>query len=360
MKEGSLVTDHVNKFNSIISRFISIDIGFEDEVMELLLLLLLLSWGDSWSGKMTTISSLTACAKLMFEGNLVVAGGQKRGTLYMVAVSNSEAYAIEEVGASTLNEKVIMIQDVVFNESALYKDELEKSSNSEKQSDDISSKEESADDVETITSIIRRSTIITFLHGDLKEDIYMAHPKSFPTNGKENAVCNLKRSLYELKQAPMKWYEGNSFYNQSTTPGNDGLCGNHTSSRQSVFETTVDGLMSDLSIATPKINGFFAATTAPVIGTNTSTAYAIAQCAISITRDDCRNCLQVAYANIRVCAADVTDGRGVDSGCFMRRFKQQGSHYRRCCWCDHLANTYTFVVSSMKEKNNTRKYELSI
>lgn len=68
MKEGSLVTDHVNKFNSIISRFISIDIGFEDEVMELLLLLLLLSWGDSWSGKMTTISSLTACAKLMFEG----------------------------------------------------------------------------------------------------------------------------------------------------------------------------------------------------------------------------------------------------------------------------------------------------
>ncbi|CAI9271951.1 unnamed protein product [Lactuca saligna] len=76
--------------------------------------------------------------------------------------------------------------------------------------------------------------------------------------------------------------------------------------------------MSDLSIATPKINGFFAAATAPVIGTNTSTAYAIAQCAISITHDDCRNCLQVAYANTRVCTADVTDGRGVDSGCFMR------------------------------------------
>ncbi|CAH1436884.1 unnamed protein product [Lactuca virosa] len=116
----------------------------------------------------------------------------------------------------------------------------------------------------------------------------------------------------------IRQYEGNSFYNQSTAPGNDGLCGNHTSSRQSVFETTVDGLMSDLSIATPKINGFFAAATTPVIGTNTSTAYAIAQCAISITRDDCRNCLQVAYANTRVCAADVTDGRSVDSGCFMR------------------------------------------
>ncbi|KAI3722987.1 hypothetical protein L2E82_34243 [Cichorium intybus] len=113
-------------------------------------------------------------------------------------------------------------------------------------------------------------------------------------------------------------YESNSFYDQTTLPGNVGLCGNRTSSRQSVFETAVDGLMSNLSIATPKINGFFAAATAQVNGTNTSTAYAIAQCAITVTRDGCRDCLKVAYANIKSCASDVTDGRGVDSGCFMR------------------------------------------
>ncbi|KAK1410560.1 hypothetical protein QVD17_37097 [Tagetes erecta] len=113
-------------------------------------------------------------------------------------------------------------------------------------------------------------------------------------------------------------YEANSFYTQTTLPGNVGLCGNRTSSRQDVFATVVDGLLSNLSIATPRINGFFAAVTAPVVGTNTSTAYAIAQCAITLTPDGCKSCLQVAYANIRSCTTDVTDGRGVDSGCFMR------------------------------------------
>ncbi|KAF5769138.1 putative protein kinase RLK-Pelle-DLSV family [Helianthus annuus] len=113
-------------------------------------------------------------------------------------------------------------------------------------------------------------------------------------------------------------YEGNSFYEQTTLPGNVGLCGNRTSSRQDVFETAVDGLLFNLSIATPKINGFYAAITAPVVGANTSIAYAIAQCAETVTPDGCKNCLQVAYANIKSCATDVTDGRAVDSGCFMR------------------------------------------
>ncbi|KAJ0656351.1 putative non-specific serine/threonine protein kinase [Helianthus annuus] len=110
----------------------------------------------------------------------------------------------------------------------------------------------------------------------------------------------------------------NSFYEQTTLPGNVGLCGNRTSSRQDVFETAVDGLLFNLSIATPKINGFYAAITAPVVGANTSIAYAIAQCAETVTPDGCKNCLQVAYANIKSCATDVTDGRAVDSGCFMR------------------------------------------
>ncbi|MFS7954769.1 putative non-specific serine/threonine protein kinase [Helianthus anomalus] len=115
------------------------------------------------------------------------------------------------------------------------------------------------------------------------------------------------------------WYESNSFFDQTTLPGNQGLCGNRTSSRQSAFETAVSGLLSNLSIATPKINGFYAAATAPVNGTsNTTTAYAIAQCAESVTPNGCRSCMKVAFNNIRSCATDVTDGRAVDSGCFMR------------------------------------------
>ena len=42
----------------------------------------------------------------------------------------------------------------------------------------------------------------TFLHGDLKEEIYMEQPKGFAAAGQDNLVCRLKKSLYGLKQAP--------------------------------------------------------------------------------------------------------------------------------------------------------------
>ena len=38
-----------------------------------------------------------------------------------------------------------------------------------------------------------------FLHGDLDEEIYMSQPMGFKTAGKENLICKLKKSLYELK-----------------------------------------------------------------------------------------------------------------------------------------------------------------
>lgn len=38
MKEGGLVTDHFNEFNSILSRLMLVEIIVKDEVMELLLL----------------------------------------------------------------------------------------------------------------------------------------------------------------------------------------------------------------------------------------------------------------------------------------------------------------------------------
>jgi hypothetical protein len=40
-----------------------------------------------------------------------------------------------------------------------------------------------------------------FLHGDLKEEIYIKQPKVFTAKDKEQLVCQLKKSLYELKQA---------------------------------------------------------------------------------------------------------------------------------------------------------------
>ncbi|GKC97752.1 putative RNA-directed DNA polymerase, partial [Tanacetum coccineum] len=62
MNEGASITDHVNKFNSILSRLMSVDIKFDDEVQALLLLS---SLPESWS---STITAWTDRADGMTEG----------------------------------------------------------------------------------------------------------------------------------------------------------------------------------------------------------------------------------------------------------------------------------------------------
>jgi hypothetical protein len=45
----------------------------------------------------------------------------------------------------------------------------------------------------------------SFLHGDLKEEIYMEQPPGYVQND-SSLVCHLKKSLYGLKKAPRAWY----------------------------------------------------------------------------------------------------------------------------------------------------------
>ena len=45
-----------------------------------------------------------------------------------------------------------------------------------------------------------------FLHGDLKERIYMKPPPRLFSSRTSN-VCKLRRSLYGLKQAPRAWFD---------------------------------------------------------------------------------------------------------------------------------------------------------
>ena len=46
-----------------------------------------------------------------------------------------------------------------------------------------------------------------FLHGNIDEKIPMEQPEGFKTKGKEDHVCLLKKSLYDLKQTPRQWYK---------------------------------------------------------------------------------------------------------------------------------------------------------
>lgn len=47
----------------------------------------------------------------------------------------------------------------------------------------------------------------TFLHRELKEEIYMDQPDGFVVPSQEGKVCKLLKSLYGLKQAPKEWHE---------------------------------------------------------------------------------------------------------------------------------------------------------
>ncbi|KAH9754532.1 Integrase catalytic domain-containing protein [Citrus sinensis] len=46
-----------------------------------------------------------------------------------------------------------------------------------------------------------------FLHGDMKQEIYMIQPCGFRVAGKENHVCRLIKYLFGLKQSPRQWYK---------------------------------------------------------------------------------------------------------------------------------------------------------
>jgi hypothetical protein len=46
---------------------------------------------------------------------------------------------------------------------------------------------------------------MTFLNGNLIEDVYMTQPKGFVNPKHAGKICKLQRSIYGLKQASRSW-----------------------------------------------------------------------------------------------------------------------------------------------------------
>ena len=131
---------------------------------------------------------------------------------------------------------------------------------------------------------------------------------------------NLLRNFNMNSRQILSRYESNGFFDQTTLPGNVGLCGGQTvPNNAAVFTLAVQEMLSNLRVATPKIIGFFAAEKKEVVGTGGGNVkvYGVAQCAQTVSSSGCLNCLEVAYNNLQNCLPE-SDGRAVDAGCFLR------------------------------------------
>eukprot|EP00253_Pinus_taeda_P024358 PITA_24358 len=45
-----------------------------------------------------------------------------------------------------------------------------------------------------------------FLHGSIKEEVYVEQPKGFEIHDRESHMCRLKKALYRLMPTPQAWY----------------------------------------------------------------------------------------------------------------------------------------------------------
>ncbi|KAK9071498.1 hypothetical protein SSX86_010067 [Deinandra increscens subsp. villosa] len=140
--------------------------------------------------------------------------------------------------------------------------------------------------------------------------------KCFDTAAKEVRVCGIVnggRAIYD--DCDLR-FENHNFYTEANVRGNVGVCGNQTSSEPTIYTQIVREMLSDLRVATPRIPDFYVASTRKVAGTNV-TVYAIAQCNLNISHNDCAECLWLRSRTLSDCLP-YTFGRAINTGCFMR------------------------------------------
>ncbi|GJZ76500.1 hypothetical protein Tco_0641172 [Tanacetum coccineum] len=94
MNEGASVADHVNEFNSILSRLMSVDIKLDDEVQALLLLS---SLPESWSGTVTAVSDLERIFKKKAKNDKTEYGMEKTKSNQSQSQSKSKVNQMKKI-----------------------------------------------------------------------------------------------------------------------------------------------------------------------------------------------------------------------------------------------------------------------
>ncbi|KAJ6777453.1 PROMASTIGOTE SURFACE ANTIGEN PROTEIN PSA [Salix koriyanagi] len=116
------------------------------------------------------------------------------------------------------------------------------------------------------------------------------------------------------------YYDGCFLRRKTSTRNQDGHYGScgEKNTASSAYQASVESLLSDLQIASPKMPGFYATSKKEVVGEN-SVVYGVAQCVETISKAGCQDCLTVAYSDLQRCfsAADA-DGRSINPACFFR------------------------------------------
>lgn len=56
-------------------------------------------------------------------------------------------------------------------------------------------------------TLYQLDVVMAYINGDLDEVIFMEQPEEFIEKGKEDQVCLLKKSIYELKQSERQWFK---------------------------------------------------------------------------------------------------------------------------------------------------------
>ncbi|KAL1802984.1 hypothetical protein ACET3Z_031631 [Daucus carota] len=130
--------------------------------------------------------------------------------------------------------------------------------------------------------------------------------------------CSTADGGHVIYQGCFLRYEVHNFFTQRLLVTFESTVCDQGKSEAKAFTPVVDGLITDLVSTTPRIDGFFAATTRPVSsGGATMTVYAVAQCIETISQKDCQSCLTTTSNNIQSCPP-ASEGSATDAGCFLR------------------------------------------